>query len=248
MTISAPLTLYGGSSPNVRKIGILLEELGLDYELRHVGVFTGEQFNPMYLKLNPFGKVPVLVDPALEIPMYESGAILFYLAERHRRFLPEGGAARYDVMKWVMVQMAMVGPMLGQLNHFRLVLQRGAQPYAEARYAEQAERIYGELDRQLSTRPWIAGNDYSIADMAIYPWSSYLENHGFSAEKHPALVAWRHKIDARPAIARSAQRFQDAFAKPSEQSRMAATDADLDRFFGRSDSVPVADFSNVKRM
>jgi GST-like protein len=248
MNTAATVTLYGGNSPNVRKVGILLEELGLDYELRHVGVFTGEQFNPQFLKLNPFGKVPVLVDAALALPLYESGAILFYLAEQHQRFLPIAGAARYDVMKWLMVQMAMVGPMFGQLNHFRLVLRRGSEPYAEGRYAEQAGRIYGELDRQLARRPWIAGDDYSIADMAIYPWALYLENHGFAADQHPALLAWRDRIGTRPAIARSNQRFQEAFAKPSEASRRAATDADLDRFFGRTESVPPADYSNIRRL
>jgi len=172
MNDAKTLVLYGGGSPNVRKVGIMLEELGLPYELRHVNVFSGEQFAPQFLAMNPIGKVPVLVDPALGRPLFESGAILFYLAERHGKFFPADGAARYEVMQWLMVQMAAVGPMFGQLTHFRIVLRPGSEPYAEGRYAAQAERIYRVLDTRLAAHPWIAGDDYSIADMATYPGHS----------------------------------------------------------------------------
>jgi GST-like protein len=238
------LTLHGMNSPNVRKVGILLEELGLDYDLVHVAVFGGEQFSPAFRALNPFAKVPVLVDSALDVPLFESGAILFYLAETHGRFLPASGTARYEVMAWLTAQMALVGPMIGQLNHFRL-LPPGSEPYAEGRYAAQAEAIFRTLDARLSTREWIAGDAYSIADIALYPWMSYLERHGFDAAAHPALVAWRDAIGARPAVSASAARFTAAFTEKSERSRTTATPADLDRFFNRTERVPAADYSAV---
>lgn len=246
MNDAKTLVLYGGGSPNVRKVGIMLEELGLGYELRHVAVFVGEQFAPEFLAMNPFGKIPVLVDPSLGHPLFESGAILFYLAERYGKFFPADGAARYEVMQWLMAQMATVGPMLGQLTHFRIVLQPGAEPYAEARYAAQSERIYRLLDDRLSAHPWIAGDAYSIADMATYPWALYLKAHGFDADKYPALTRWCDTIGARPAVARSNARFNEAYSEATDRSRRAATAADLDRFFGRAPTAPAADFSAIK--
>ena len=242
------LILYGGVSPNVRKVGIMLEELGLAYELRHVAVFAGEQFAPEFLAMNPFGKVPVLMDPALGRPLFESGAILFYLAERHGKFFPADGAARYEVMQWLMAQMATVGPMLGQLTHFRIVLRSGTEPYAEARYTAQSERIYRLLDDRLGAHAWIAGDAYSIADIATYPWALYLKAHGFDADKFPALKRWCDTIGARPAVARCNARFDAAFTEASDRSRRAATPEDLDRFFGRTAAVPAADFSAVKKL
>jgi GST-like protein len=244
--VNETLTLYGMGSPNVRKIGIMLEELGLPYRLEHVAVFTGEQFRPEFLALNPLGKVPVLIDPALGRPLFESGAILFWLAERSGAFLPPAGPGRYEVMQWLMVQMASIGPMFGQLNHFQL-LPKDSAPYAHGRYRAQAERLYRALDDRLATREWIADDAYSIADIATYPWSLYLERHGFDPAAHPALLRWRDTITARPAVARSAARFNEAFTAMSTSTRRAATDADLDRFFGRTEDMPAADFSAVKR-
>ena len=240
------LILYGVGSPNVVKVGILLEELGLTYELRYVGVFKGDQFKTELLVQNPLGKVPVLVDAALGRPLYESGAILFYLAERFAKFLPEHGPDRYEVMQWVMVQMANIGPAFGQLNHFRNALKKGDEPYAEARFAEQSRRLYKLLDDRLQEQPWVAGNAYSIADMAIYPWSLYLERHGFPPSEYPALVRWREGIAARPAVVRCQTRFQNAFAEKSDRDRRSATDTDLDRLFGRSSLAPPKDFSRVR--
>lgn len=245
--MTAPLTLYGMNSPNVRKVGILLEELELAYDLVHVGVTNSEQFTPEFLGMNPFAKVPVLVDPALGRPLFESGAILFYLAERHGRFLPGSGADRYEAMEWMIAQMALMGPMFGQLNHFR-ILPPGTEPYAEARYAAQSERLYRILDDRLAAREWIAGDAYSIADIAIHPWSTYLEPHGFSAEDHPALVAWRTRIFARPALQRQAARFKDAFTQASAAGRARATSRDVDAFFGRTEDMPQADYSALLEM
>jgi len=178
--------------------------------------------------------VLMLLDPVLGQPLAESAAILIYLGETHGRFLPADYPARAEVMQWLMVQMASGGPMLGQLNHFRS-------------QDEQAESLYRLLDERLAGREWIAGGAYSIADMAIYPWAHYLEKHGFDPAAFPALIRWRAAIDARPATARAAQRMDEAFAAISAETRKAATKADLDRFFGRTDTMPPADYSAITR-
>ena len=242
------LILHGMGSPNVTKVVIMLEECGLDYELRHVAVFGQEQFRPEFLALNPLGKVPVLEDPRLGIPLAESGAILHWLAEREGKFLPASQPQRSEVMQWLMVQMANVGPMLGQVNHFRLVMKSGTHPYAEARYTAAAEKLYRLLDERLSMSEWIAGGVYSIADMAMQPWANYLEAHGFDSAAHPHLVRWRAEIAARPAVQRALARAHEGFFQAAEQSRKAASNEDLDTFFGRTQSVPVADFSPVRDM
>lgn len=240
------LVLYGMLSPNVRKVVIMLEELSLPYDLRHVGVLEGEQFTPKFLAMNPLGKVPVLVDPCLPRPLIESGAILLHLAERHRAFLPAEGAPRQDVVEWLMIQMAHIGPMLGQLNHFQLLAQ-GSEPYALARYRAQAEKLYRLLDDRLAAREWIAGHAYSIADIAIHPWAHYLEQHGFAAPEYPALVRWRDAIDLRPAVIRVAQVWAGRFGDIAHASRRAATPEALDLFFGRTQGVPPVDYSLVTR-
>jgi GSH-dependent disulfide-bond oxidoreductase len=250
--MTAPLILHGMGSPNVTKCVIMLEECALDYELRHVAVFKQEQFTPAFLALNPLGKVPVLEDPLLGQPLAESGAILHWLAEREGRFFPPNTPGtqpqRAEVMQWLMVQMANVGPMLGQVNHFRLVMKSGTHPYAEARYVAAAERLYRLLDERLRTREWIAGGDYSIADMAMQPWANYLEPHGFDSAAHPHLVRWRAAVAARPAVQRALARAHEAFTEAANRTRRSASDEDLDQFFGRSASVPEVDFSPVRDM
>ena len=245
------ITLHGMGSPNVIKAILMLEECGLDYTLNHIGVFTGDQFNADFLAMNPLGKVPVLEDSRLGQPIAESGAILFWLAEREGKFLPANTpatqTARADVMWWLMVQMANIGPLLGQLNHFNLVPQ-GSQPYAHARYAAIAEKLYRVLDERLSTRDWLAGGEYSIADMATHPWAYYLERHGFDATAYPHLVEWRTRIAERPAVQRALARADEAFTQHAEPQRKGATDEDLDRFFGRTERVPVTDYSIVRNM
>lgn len=244
---SEALILHGMNSPNVTKIVLMLEECGLDYELRHLAVFKQEQFSPAFLAMNPIGKVPVLEDSRLDKPLAESGAILFWLAEREDRFLPTDPGKRAEVMQWLMVQMANYGPMLGQLNHFSMVLKPGTEPYAEGRYRALAERLYRLLDERLRNREWIAGGEYSIADMAMQPWAYYLELHGFDPQAHPALVEWRTRIAARPAVQAAQARIARDFNPEAERTRKAATEEDLDRFFGRTGDVPQADFSMVKQ-
>lgn len=246
------LVLHGMQSPNVIKVLLMLEECGLDYDLNHVAVFNQAQFAPEFLKLNPLGKVPVLEDPRLGEggapgAIAESGAILFWLAEREGRFLPAGQPARAEVMQWLMAQMANYGPMLGQFTHFNLA-PPDAAPYARARYGAIAERLNQVLDERLRTREWLAGGDYSIADMATQPWAYYVERHGFDPARFPALVEWRDRIAARPAAQRALARAEEAFDDVATRTRKAASDDDLDKFFGRTAAVPAVDYSAVKQM
>jgi GST-like protein len=150
------------------------------------------------------------------------------------------------VLEWLMAQMAGIGPMFGQHNHFQLLGDQ-AEPYAAARYRTQAERLYRVLDDRLAAREWVAGDAYSIADIAIFPWAGYLEQHGFAPAAHPALLRWRDKIGARPAVGRMITRFAEAFGPEGEATRKAATAEQLDRFFGRAEGNPAADFSSVTR-
>jgi len=241
------LTLHGMGSPNVMKVVIMLEELALPYGLRHVAVFNQEQYDPGFLALNPIGKVPVLEDPRLGIPLAESGAILFWLAEREGRFLPQGQPDRAEVMQWLMIQMANIGPMFGQLNHFNLV-PPGSEPYAHGRYRAIAGKLYRDLDERLADRAWLAGQAYSIADIATQPWATYLERHGFDPSDYPALVEWCDRIGVRPAVQRARERADEAFTQAATQTRRAASDADLDRFFHRTEDVPAKDYSILKTM
>jgi GST-like protein len=239
-------------SPNVIKVILMLEECGLDYELRHTAVFNQEQFSPEFLRLNPLGKVPVLEDPRLGVPLAESGAILFWLAEREGKFLPTSQPARAEVMQWLMVQMANYGPMLGQFTHFNIAPPDTA-PYARARYGAIAEKLNRVLDQRLRDqkalgRDWLAGGDYSIADMATQPWAYYIERHGFDPADYPALVEWRTRIEARPAVQRALARAQEAFDEVANRTRKGASAEDLDKFFGRTATVPETDYSAVKLM
>ncbi len=245
--MSDTLILHGMQSPNVIKVILMLEECGLDYELRHTAVFNQAQFSPEFLRLNPLGKVPVLEDPRLGTPLAESGAILFWLAEREGKFLPTSQPARAEVMQWLMVQMANYGPMLGQYTHFNIA-PADAAPYAKARYRAVAERLNRVLDQRLQGRDWLAGGDYSIADMATQPWAYYVERHGFDPADHPALVAWRERIGARPATQRALARAGEAFDDVASATRKGASDEDLDKFFGRTATVPATDYSAVKLM
>lgn len=245
--MSERLILHGMQSPNVLKVILMLEECGLDYELRYVDVFGAGQFDPAFTAMNPIAKVPVMEDPRLGRPLFESGAILFWLAEREGRFLPAEPGPRAEVMQWLMVQMANVGPLFGQLNHFNIV-PPDTEIYARARYRAIAERLYRILDDRLRDHRWIAGGDYSIADMATHPWAYYLERHGFDAAAHPHLVEWRARIEARPAMQRMRGRVDEAFSEAAQRSRRTVTAENLDRFFGRTDKVPAADYSAVVKM
>lgn len=235
------ITLYGMSSPNVRKVAIMLAEQELEYELKHVDVFRG--VSPEFLKLNPLGKAPVLVDKGR--PIIESGAILMYLAETYGGFLPKEGPERWEVIEWLMVQMGAVGPMLGQLNHFQMVAPAEAS-YGLARYRLQAQKLYRALDQRLADREWLAGGAYSIADMATHPWAFYLEPHGCDPAVHPNLVRWRSAIDARPAVVQAAERFNKTLGPADGQSFSQATEAQLDKFYMRPPNGPELDYKRMR--
>ncbi len=189
------IDLYTWPTPNGRKISIALEEFALEYEVHAVNIGTDEQFAPEFLAISPNNKIPAIVDRASGRSMMESGAILIYLADTHRKFW---GDDRYETLEWLMLQMGGVGPMLGQAHHF-LKYNPGKAPYAEARYAAEAKRLYGVLDRRLQQREYLAGS-YSIADMATWPWISRYEWQGVDFSEFPHLLRWYLQIADRPAV------------------------------------------------
>ncbi len=220
-------TLYGMSSPNVRKVLILLEELGLPYDWRHIAVFAGENLTPEFRARNPFAKVPVLVEDGLDEPIFESNAILMFLAETHGpEFFPATGPARWTTLKWLMAQADNVGPVFGNHNHFRHDPARA--PYAAERFRRTAAELYRILDRRLAERPWLAGEAYSIADIATFPWARYLRRHAMDASQLPNLSAWMAKISARPAVARAAEVIA-AMGEQDGRDLQAATPEDQRR-------------------
>jgi GSH-dependent disulfide-bond oxidoreductase len=238
------IELLGMSSPNVRKIVIALEELGCEYQIKYIEVIRGEQFSPEFLAVSPFAKVPVLIDHAAgDVTVFESGAILIYLAETYgnSELLPKSGAERYATLQWLAAQIAAVGPLLGQNNHF-LLLPGETASYAARRYAEQARRIYRVLDDRLKESPWLAGHRYSIADIATYPWALYVPRHGLQWENHPALKEWCDRVGSRPAVARAAAALKAILPRDVDAMKNA-TPQEIDRFMWREAPGPAVDFS-----
>ena len=237
------IELHGMGSPNVIKVAITLEEIGRPYELRYVAALQGANFAPEYLALNPLGKIPVIVDhdgAGPDQPIFESGAILIYLAETYApELLAPSGYARWEALKWLMVQMSVAGPMLGQVNHFQLIPSE-SKSYAAARYEDQAARVYGNYEKRLSACPWVAGDAYSIADIAMFPWAGYLERHGFNPEDYPNLIAWRDKISERRPVKRA---YTAINALEQKCGAGLPTEKQSDRFFGRRQPGPAADFA-----
>src|SRR5260221_10360928 len=242
------MELYAASSPNVRKVVIALEEVGLPYRLGHTIGFGGEQFTPEFLALNPLGRVPVMVDP--DAPggetLFESGAILIYLAEQYGRpdLLASDGAARYGALKWLMFQMGSVGPIFGQHNHFIITPDHG-DSYAARRYREQAWRLYSILEARLGEVPWLAGDAFSIADIATYPWALYVTRHGFDWAGLPRLAEWCERIAARPAVSR-ADAVMIEVAEAHADASLNDRPADLDRFFWLDQGGPPSDLTPTR--
>jgi len=231
------------------KVTILLEELGVPYQLRHVDVFKGPGHTQEIVPISPFGKVPVIVDrSAGDLAVFESAAILTYLAETYggTSLLPASGAERYAVLQWLAAQIAAVGPLLGQYNHF-LLLPEEAESYAAGRYAEQARRIYRVLDDRLSAVSFLSGASYSIADIATWPWAGYVIRHGFAWADYPALRAWWDAIGARPAVKRAATASAAAFGAGDAAAISSASPAELDRFFWREKPGPQPDFESYAK-
>ena len=186
----------------------MLEECGLPYQCTPVNIGTGDQFKPEFLKISPNNKIPALTDPdgpdGRPISLFESGAILVYLAAKTGKFMPKTDRAKYDVLQWLMFQMGGVGPMLGQNHHFRLYAPEKL-PYAIDRYTNEARRLYGVIDRQLAQSRFIAGRDYSIVDMAIFPWLRNWKNQGIELSDYPHLEKWFNALAERPAVQRGVQ-------------------------------------------
>jgi GST-like protein len=198
------IELYTWSTPNGRKISIMLEECGLTYNVHKINIGAREQFSPEYLAINPNGKIPSIVDSegpdGAPIQMMESGAILIYLSEKTGKLLPQSDRGRYKTLEWLMFQMGHVGPMFGQVHHFV----RNAKeqvPYAIERYVREKDRLYGVLDKRLGETAYLAG-DYSIADIATYPWVARYEWHKTDLNAWPNVKRWFDAISARPAVKR----------------------------------------------
>ena len=212
------IDLYTWPTPNGFKVSIMLEETGLPYNAIPVDIGAGDQFKPDYLKISPNNKMPALVDPdgpgGKPYSLFESGAILMYLAEKTGKFMPTETRARYDVIKWLMFQMGGVGPMLGQAHHFRQYAPEPI-PYAIDRYTNEAKRIYGVIDRRLAEAEYLAGA-YSIADMAVFPWIRPHKRQGQDLNDFPNLKRWFETIAARPAVQRGVKVLADRDAVPKQ--------------------------------
>jgi GSH-dependent disulfide-bond oxidoreductase len=198
------IDFYTWGTPNGKKVSIMLEECGLPYQVHPVNIGKDEQFAPAYLKINPNGKIPSIVDSdgpgGAPISLMESGAILVYLAEKTGRFLPADPRGRYKAMEWLMFQMGGVGPMFGQVHHF-LRAAKEQVPYGIARYSKEKDRLYGVLNARLGEVEYLAG-EYSIADMATFPWVSRFEWHQTKLEDHPNVHRWFKAVGARAAVQR----------------------------------------------
>ncbi len=206
------IDVYSWATPNGHKVHIMLEEcgfkLGRDWQAHPVNIGTGDQFKPEFLKISPNNKIPALVDPngpdGKPISLFESGAILLYLAAKTGKFLPKSDRAKFEVLQWLMFQMGGVGPMLGQTHHFRLYAPEKVE-YAINRYSNETKRLYGVMNQQLATHKFIAGSQYSIADIAIFPWLRNWANQGIDWADYPHLKQWFDLIGARPAVKRGVE-------------------------------------------
>ncbi|HEV3184625.1 MAG TPA: glutathione S-transferase N-terminal domain-containing protein [Xanthobacteraceae bacterium] len=194
------IDLYTWTTPNGRKVSIMLEEIGLPYTAHAVDIGKDEQFKPEFLKISPNNRIPAIVDSDNGLHLMESGAILMYLAEKSGKLMPKDLEKRYRVTEWVMWQMGGPGPMLGQVHHF-VKYNKGKAPYAEERYLKEAHRLYGVLDRRLAGREYVA-DDYSIADIAIWPWISRFEWQTIDLGQYANVKRWYLAIANRPAVKR----------------------------------------------
>ena len=194
---------YSTATPNGHKIHIMLEECGLPYRLHHINISAGDQFKPEFLKISPNNKIPAIVDSdgpdGMPMSLFESGAILVYLASKVNRFLGETDREKFTTLQWLMFQMGGVGPMLGQAHHFRLYAPEQIA-YAVNRYTNEAKRLYGVIDRRLSESVYLAGDRYTIADIATFPWLRSWEKQGITLSDYPHLERWFHEIAERPAV------------------------------------------------
>ena len=229
------IDVYTWPTPNGHKVHVMLEEcgfaLGRDWLVHPVHIGKGEQFTPEFLTISPNNKIPALVDPSgpdgKPISLFESGAILIYLAAKTGRFMPASDRGKYEVLQWLMFQMGGVGPMLGQAHHFRIYAPEKVS-YAIERYTNEARRLYGVMDRQLAHHPFIAGKTYSIADIAIFPWVRSWAHQGIDWADYPRLKEWFDTVGERPAVQRGCAVLAD-LRKPLQDDKKA-----METLFGKT--------------
>ncbi len=233
------IDLYTWPTPNGHKVHIMLEETGLEYNIIPINIHEGDQFDPDFLKISPNNKMPAIVDQdgpgGKPIPVFETGAILIYLADKTGQFLPDKAAdphAYYDAIQWLMFQMGGVGPMFGQAGHFRNYAPERfpveAVQYGIDRYTNEAKRLYGVMDRHLAETDYFAAGEYTIADMAVFPWCRTPERRGVDHDDYPDFKRWYERIEARPAV----QRGVDVLAEDRRSG--PHSDKSWDMMFGDS--------------
>jgi GSH-dependent disulfide-bond oxidoreductase len=226
------IDFYGLTSPNVQKIFIMLEETGLPYNFKPVDVWASAQHSPDFIKLNPNRKIPVIVDTegpgGKPYTVFESGAILMYLAEKTGKFMPTDMAKKYQVIQWLMIQVSGVGPAFGNFTHFNLFAPKPGNEYSLSRYKSEMLRLYDLLNDRLQGNKYLGGEEYSIADMATFPWTRQHAAHGVKIDEKPAFKRWFEELSARPAIKAMIAKQNDI-----KSSRETATDDNKDRFFNR---------------
>jgi GST-like protein len=220
------IDLYALTSPNVQKIYIMLEECGLPYKEHFVDVWKGEQYSAEFSKINPNNKIPAIVDSdgpgGKPYTVVESGAILMYLAEKTGKFLPKDARKRYDTLQWLIFQMAHVGPMFGQANHFNNYAKENTNAdvsYPRDRYNNESVRLYRVLDNRARESAWIGCDEYTVADMAIYPWTKGHKDRGITEADYPGFMRWFKAMEARPAVQRNnkmAAEIRERMAKAAE--------------------------------
>lgn len=228
------IDVYTWPTPNGHKVHIMLEEcgcrLGRDWMAHPVNIGAGDQFKPEFLKISPNNKIPALVDPAgpdgKPIALFESGAILLYLAAKFGKFLPKSDRQKFEALQWLMFQVGGVGPMLGQAHHFRIYAPEKIE-YAVSRYTNEAKRLYSVMNLQLSQHRFIAGNSYSVADMAIFPWLRSWHNQGIDWSDYPHLKVWFDRLEARPAV-------QRAMSVLADHRKPLTDDKSRDILFGKT--------------
>ncbi|HTN64726.1 MAG TPA: glutathione binding-like protein [Burkholderiaceae bacterium] len=206
------IDVYSTATPNGHKVHIMLEECGLPYRVHHVDIGAGDQFKPEFLAISPNNKIPAIVDAdgpdGKPISLFESGAILIYLASKAGKFLGSSDREKFTVLQWLMFQMGGIGPMLGQAHHFRIYAPEKIE-YAINRYTNEARRLYGVLDKRLAQHAYLAGDGYTIADIATFPWTRSWKNQGVELAQFPAVQRWFDEISARPAVQRGVKVLAD---------------------------------------
>ncbi|MFL2668155.1 MAG: glutathione S-transferase N-terminal domain-containing protein [Alphaproteobacteria bacterium] len=221
------VTLYAWPTPNAHKVSIMLEECAIEYKVVTVDITAGDQFKSDFLAISPNNRMPALVDDqgpeGKAISIFESGAILIYLADKVCRLMPAGGNARYDVLQWLMFQMGNLGPICGQAHHFREAAPERV-PYAINRFTNEAERLYHVMDRRLKEIDYLAGKDYSIADIACWPWVRVHRYHGQRWEDFPNVKRWFDDVSARPAVQKGMKLLINKRAKTRDVLNQEAHD------------------------